>query len=147
MQTKYCPECSGENMLTAKFCMSCRFQFPNLPIVPNAPVSSSTPVPVTPQKKVVVPAVIEAQFEEEGEEIQEEDVGPIAKPNKRQFSNYFIDYMDSEGWIKDVDQGVRIDDVIGSDKGAKKVKRKPDGKIPKTGKEILKSTVNRRNTE
>lgn len=147
MQTKYCPDCGGENVITAKFCMTCRLEFPQIAIA-TTQKPATTSRPVARQTPKPIPKVVRLEYditdnedeifddiEAEGRERLSEDDAALA--------NSFIEVLEATGKLQPKAGPVKLGDVLGTNKkGGKGQKRSPDSKIPKNGLDILKSTSN-----
>lgn len=142
MEIKYCDSCGQDNMVTAKYCMSCRHQFPDIKV--NASKQKSL-IKTVPSKKIVVDS------EEEVESIDAESV-------LRHFDDVDmqVDFasliMQEPGLANKISQkkGVKIEDALASSPNTKRASRKSDISVssPKAAKEaaknILESTKYRR---
>lgn len=143
MQIKYCPDCSTENMIAAKFCMGCRFEFPQ-----GLTINSSTrPNPVVPAPKTQ-PKVMQLEYEltDNPEDTHLEDDEPSGRalpPGGEVLANSFIQILESSGKLNPRAQGTKLGDVIGTSK-VKAPRRKADKSLPKDGMRILESTKYKR---
>lgn len=145
MLTKYCPSCSEENVVKAKYCMHCREEFPHIEVkASKSPVSRPTPTltksPSAPAPKKLMALEFEYGEDEDLDAGTEGEIGQVE--NGEILATSMVDYLQKTGKIQGKGGGVKIEEVLGTAAGSKKVRRKPD-KSFKNGKQILESTKNR----
>lgn len=141
MDTKHCSDCGATNMRGAKFCLECRFEFPDFSTTART-TSISAP-------KIVRKPVIQEAIEEDGEEL--EMPADLVEPDM-EMSNILVGYLEKDGKLRSNRNSVKLIDAIGNEKPGQKTRRKPMLPLPKTdkaaikmGRDILRSTANRRN--
>lgn len=159
MKIKHCVDCGEDNIITAKYCVACRFKFPIL----NATESSQTTPDTNRPKPKVVKLEYDTNVNENSLEIPDDlkDESPSLASTLRNskgvpkqkshnlneedemLANSLVDFVAS--MCGEAASGVKLGEVFGSNPALKKEKRAKDSSLPKTAKEILAQTKNRKN--
>ena len=134
MNTKFCPFCSQENLLVAKFCMSCRSEFPAIAIKTSANQAPSTPKP-KPQR------LPNYMMEPGDEDVGELPAIEISDEASNSLANQLINYCEAQSGGRTV---AKLGDVAATDFGkvTKRERRTVSKAERQSAKQILQSTKN-----